>query len=155
DDARKDIIGSYLMQKFVDMVIEQKESLTVLDCFEPWVADAGHNIYLEEYYAYKFVDMLPNIIQRAQALAVLVVKNRPSNEMVIILGEAFKSYIYGLNVACICICRCVLEQLLERSLKDKKNTLVSLGFYRLPDGREKGKFQVLIERAVHEKILDS
>lgn len=155
DDARKDIIESYLTQKLVNMVIEQKESLTVRDWLGPWVPDADHKVYLEDYYAYQFVDMLPQIVERAQALAALVVKNKPNNEIVLILREAFKSYIYGLHVACICICRCVLEQLLEESLKDRKNKLVSIGFYRRADGREKGKFEILIERALHEKILDS
>lgn len=155
DDVRKDVIAGYLWRKFVNMMIEQKESLTVPEFLGPWVPDASNKNYLEDYYAYQMVDMLPQIVERAQALAVTIVKNKPSKDIVFILREAFKSYIYGLNVACICICRCVLEQLLEESLKDKKNKLVSLGFYRRPDGREKGKFEILIERALHEKILDS
>lgn len=151
DDSRKDIIEGYLTRKLVNIVIEQKESLTVWDWLGPWVPDASHKIYLEDYYAYQFVEMLPQIVGRAQSLTALVVKNKPSEEIVHILREAFKSYIYGLYVACICICRCVLEQLLEEKLKDKP---VPIGIYRRPDGREKGKFEALIHRALHEKILD-
>lgn len=154
DDARKEIILSDLTRKIVNIVIEQKESLTVLDGLGPWLPDANHKVYLEDYYAYQFVDMLPQVVERAQGLAALVVKKNPTSEIVFILREAFKSYVYGLHVACICICRCVLEQLLEESLKDKKNKLVSIGFYRRADGGVKGKFEILIERALHEKIID-
>lgn len=154
DEVRQDVIARYLWRKFVNMIIEQKESLTVPAFLEPWVPDVDNENYLEDYYAYQMVDMLPQIVERAQALAVTVVNSKPRKEIVVILREAFKSYIYGLNVACICICRCILEQLLEDSLKDKRNKLVTLGFYRHPDGRDKGKFEILIERALHEKVLD-
>lgn len=155
EDERKRIVERHLTRKFVNTVIEQKESLAVLDFLGPWVPDATHRIYLEDYYAYQLVDLLPGLVERAQSLATSVVEKRPSDENVRILREAFKSYIYGLYVSCICVCRCVLEQLLEESLKDRKNKLVSIGFYRRADGREKGKFEILIERALNEKILDS
>jgi hypothetical protein len=154
DDARKDIVAGYLTRQVINIVIDQKETLTVLDSLGPWAVDAQQNTYLEDYYAYQFVDTLPEIVERAQALVAVLVKNQPRKEIIVILREAFRSYIHGLYVACVCICRCILEQLLEESLKGSKSKLVSIGFYKRLDGRRKSQFQVLIDMARHEKILD-
>ena len=152
DDARREIIEAYLTRNLVNMVIEQKESLTVGDWLQPWVPDANHQIYLEDYYAYQLVDLLPQVVQRAQSLAASIVQQRPTDEIVHFLHEAFKSYIYGLYVSCICVCRCVLEQLLEDKLKDKP---VPIGIYRRLDGRQKGNIEALIDWAFEAKVLDS
>lgn len=151
EDERKRVVERYLTRKFVNTVIEQKESLAVLDFLGPWVPDATHRIYLEDYYAYQFVDRLPGLVERAQSLAVSVVEKRPSDQIVRILREAFKSYIYGFYVACICVCRCVLEKLLEERLKDKPEPI---GNRKRPDGRQKGKIEALIDWALYYEILD-
>jgi len=151
DDARREIIEGYLTRKLVNMVIEQKESLTVRNWLEPWVPNASHQIYLEDYYAYQLVDLLPQVVQRAQSLAASIVQHGPTDEIVHVLREAFKSYIYGLYVSSICVCRCVLEQLLEEKLKDRP---IPIGIYRRPDGREKGKIEALIDRALEAKVFD-
>jgi hypothetical protein len=154
DDARKDIVAGYLTRRLINLVIDQKETLTVLDSLGPWVAGAEQNTYLEDYYAYQFVDTLPQIIERAQAVIAVLVKTPPRKEIIVILREAFRSYIHGLYVACVCICRCILEQLLEESLRGSKRKLISIGFYKRLDGRPKSPFEVLIDNARHENILD-
>jgi Domain of unknown function (DUF4145) len=152
DDARTEIVEAYLTRKLVDMVVEQKESLTISDWLQPWAPDADHQIYLEDYYAYQLVGLLPQVVQRAQSLTASIVQQRPTGEIVHFLHEACKSYIYGLYVSCICVCRCVLEQLLEDKLKDKP---VPFGIYRRLDGRQKGDIEALIDWAFEAKILDS
>jgi hypothetical protein len=154
-DNRKDVVGKYLTQRIINTVIEEKESLVISDWLKPWVTHGEERLYLEDYYADQVIDSLPGMVERAQSLIAVLVKRKPSEEIVHSLREAFKSYVNGLYVACVCICRCVLEQLLDEELKGTRNKLISIDFYRRPDGRPKSPFEILIDRALHEKILDS
>jgi len=150
DDKRKDVVQKYFTRKFINDFIEEREHLAVFGD-EAWVRVAMKKNYLEEYYAYRFIDLIPQVVERAQSLATSIVKCPPNPKFLGILREAFRSYIYGLYVACICVCRCVLEQLLEEQLKGKP---IPIGIYRRLDGGLKGNLEVLIDRAYTAKILD-
>src|ERR1044071_7491436 len=155
DEQRKEIIAEYLARQFINTVIDQKETLTVLDSLGPWAPSAHQNSYLEDYYAYQCVDMLPMLVVRAQSLLGVFVKTRPTDEIITILREACRSYIYGHYVACVCVCRCILEQLLEERLTGTTSKLVAIGFYKRLDGRRKGHFEILIDTAIKENVLDA
>ncbi len=156
DDKCKVVVAKYIMRKFINDFIEEREQLAVFEG-EDLVWAAMKKNYLEEYYAYHLIDLIPQVVERAQSLATSVVKCPPTltlpPEFLGILREAFRGYIYGLYVACICVCRCVLEQLLEKQFKGKPDRLESYR-RRDPNRRKKGKLEALIDRAHTEKILD-
>ncbi len=67
------------------------------------------------------------------------------------LREAFRCYVYGHYIACLCVCRCVLEESLREKLKDYPPLI---GLYRRLDGTKKGGIEALIDHAFERKILD-
>ena len=150
-EERKQVIEEYWLQKLINVAIEQKESLLLWHDFEILLEDTSNRHRLEDYYAFQLVDSLSGIVERAQSLTARLVKQRPSAAVVSHLREAFRCYVYGHYIDCLCVCRCVLEESLKERLKDYP---IPLGLYRRLDGTKKGEIEALIDHAFERKILD-
>lgn len=150
-EERKQVIEEYWLQKLINVAIEQKESLLLWHSFEILLEDTTDRRRLEDYYAFQLVDLLPGIVERAQSLTARLVKQKPSVDVISHLREAFRCYVYGHYIACLCVCRCVLEESLRERLKDYP---IPIGLYRRLDRTKKGEIEALIDHAFERKILD-
>jgi len=94
---------------------------------------------LDRYYSYQLVDRLEQIAERASALDPIQLKVT-SDPVKDLFQAAHEVYLYGFDVACIALCR----SLIDHALKDKLSV----------PPNERPALRSLIDRARRAKLLD-
>ena len=94
---------------------------------------------LDRYYAEQLVTRLEQVVERASALAPVQLKVT-SNPVKALFQAAHQVYVYGFDVACIALCR----GLLDHALKDKLSVPSS----------ERPALRSLIDRAARARLLE-
>ncbi len=94
-----------------NMLLEYKEVLEGL--FKPKTDEELLDHYLDK------IDKV-DLIKRAEKWDILFIRSRPSPQVALYLGEASRCYIYGFFLACIALCRAVIDFALEEISGKKK-----------------------------------
>jgi len=94
---------------------------------------------LDRYYSYQLVARLEQVVDRASALAPVQLRVT-SNPVKALFQAAHEAYLYGFDIACIALCR----GLIDHALKDK---------LRVPSS-ERPALRSLIDRAAQARLLD-
>ena len=95
---------------------------------------------LDRYYSYQLVSRLEQVVERASALDPLQLKVT-SSSVKALFQAAHEVYLYGFDVACIALCR----GLIEHALKDR---------LAIPSG-ERPALRALIDRAQRAQLLEA
>ncbi len=94
---------------------------------------------LDRYYSYQLADRLEHIVERASTLDTVQL-NVTSAAVKGLFREAHEAYLYGFDVACIGLCRSLIEHALKDKLSVSPKEYVGLGS--------------LIERAQRARVLE-
>jgi len=94
---------------------------------------------LDRYYCYQLVTRLEQVVERASALAPVQLKVT-SNPVKALFQAAHEVYLYGFDIACIALCR----GLIDHALKDKLSVPPS----------ERPALRSLIDRAARARLLE-
>lgn len=100
---------------------------------------ARQSVCFDRYYAEQIVNCLEQAVERASALAPVQLKVT-SNPVRALFQAAHQVYVYGFDIACIALCR----GLLDHALKDKLSVPSS----------ERPALRSLIDRAVRARLLE-
>lgn len=92
---------------------------------------------LDKLFASEVVGKLPEIVQRASTLQRLEVGICPGNAVLAYFAEAHRCYLYGFPVACVVLCRAILESALKERFgtNNSTNELVDCASDALDDER--------------------
>jgi len=122
---------------FVDLEVEWQR--VAADVPPPTPANQDTTEELDRYYSYQLVTRLEQIAERASALDPIQLKVA-SDPVKNLLQAAHEVYLYGFDVACIALCR----SLIDHALKDRLSV----------PPHERPALRSLIDRARRAKLLD-
>lgn len=95
---------------------------------------------LDRYYSYQLVTRMEQVVERASALDPVQLKVT-SNSVKALFQAAHEVYLYGFDIACIALCR----GLIDHALKDKLSVPPS----------ERPALRLLIDRAARANLLEA
>lgn len=130
----RDFLFSYALERF----LEAKENLVIPDdarvpgkLIRFFEGDLGLRFAYQDFYAYKFCDMLDDIVQRAFLVRDVFTKKPIPEEVKQATAEAYRCFLHGLNMASIILCRAIVEASLKLALKVEVGDLVKLNDFAL------------------------
>ena len=97
------IIPEDAAHKFADHIVKRLDDLKMKFAYQ-------------DFYAYQFVDKLPDVVRRAFKIRDVFSKKHISDEVKTICKEAYLSFIQGYHIASIALCRSIVESLLKDRL---------------------------------------
>jgi hypothetical protein len=122
----------------VDLEAEWRRVAPDAPPLEQAPADQDTPEELDRYYSYQLVSRLEQVVERASALDPVQLKVT-SNSVKALFQAAHEVYLHGFDIACIALCR----GLIDHALKDKLAVPPS----------ERPALRKLIDRAAHAQLL--
>ena len=123
----------------VDMAAEWRRVAPDAPPLEQAPADQDTPEELDRHYSHQLVTRLEQVVERASALAPVQLKVT-SNPVKALFQAAHEVYLYGFDIACIALCR----GLIDHALKDKLSVPPS----------ERAALRSLIDRAARARLLE-
>jgi hypothetical protein len=74
----------------------------------------------DDDYSRRLVKMVPKLVRRTMKLSSLVVKDTPSPDVNVYIGEAGRNYVFGFWISCIALCRTALETSLREFIRSQR-----------------------------------